>query len=237
MVKGKFTYKDKCMNILAVDTSTEHLSLTLVCTEKTMTINSDVGYRHGETLISHMDYLFKQMGVQPSALDLVVCAIGPGSFTGLRIGLATVKGICTGCACPLIAVSGLDALAYRYRSYSGAVLPVIDAKKKCFYTAVYKQGLKQSDYLDINPHSLLGLINQYKNVLLTGPHAEMALAKIQETKAKIKAHINTIVLVSDSESLAQLGKIRFKEQGETPLTVSPLYIRKSEAELAKQKKS
>ncbi|MBN1798191.1 MAG: tRNA (adenosine(37)-N6)-threonylcarbamoyltransferase complex dimerization subunit type 1 TsaB [Spirochaetales bacterium] len=225
------------MNILAVDTSTEFLSLSLVCEEKSLMLSSDVGYRHGETLISHMDYLFKQMGLRPSSLNLVVCAIGPGSFTGLRIGLATVKGICTACACPLSAVSGLDAMAHRFRNYTGVVMPIIDAKKNCFYTAVYKQGHKQSDYLDISPHALLELINQKKHVLLTGPHAQLALAKIQDTKARIKAHIDTVILHSDPESLLQLGKIMFQERGATPLTVSPLYIRKSEAELAKQKKT
>jgi tRNA threonylcarbamoyladenosine biosynthesis protein TsaB len=223
------------MNILAVDTSTEYLSMTLACGEQKLTINADIGYRHGEILISHIDYLFKQMELQPSALDLAVCAIGPGSFTGLRIGLAAMKGICTGSNCPLISVSGLDAIAHRFRNYSGTVLPVIDAKKKCFYTAVYQHGRKQSDYLDIDPLSLLKLINKYKNVLLTGPHPEMALSKIKETKEKIKALIDSVVLVSDPEILLQLGKIRYKEQGPTPLTVSPLYIRKSEAELAKQK--
>jgi tRNA threonylcarbamoyladenosine biosynthesis protein TsaB len=221
------------MNILAIDTATEYLGLILECQEKNLSILSNIGYRHSETLIPYIEYLCKEMDIKPKELDLVVCGMGPGSFTGLRIGLATAKGICTGSGCPLVAVPTLDALAYGLRLYSGIVIPVIDAKKKCFYSAVYDQGRLVGDYLDLDPAALLALINKYKEVLLTGPHAPLALEKIKETANPLKARIDLVVTTSDPPSLLELGKIIFKEKGETPLTVSPLYIRKSEAEILK----
>ncbi len=220
------------MNVLAIDTATENLGIAFEAGGRRITLVARMGLGHGENLVPCMEFLFKQLDIEPSDLDLVVCCLGPGSFTGLRIGLATAKGIRTGSGCALVGVPGPDAIAYRFRKFNGPVLPVIDARKHRFYCAVYTGGERRGDFLDASPGELASLINDLSGVLLTGPHAGAALEKIRLEGFSLKTVPNLIETPAEPESLLELGKLRFKEKGAAPPTIGPLYIRKSEAELA-----
>jgi tRNA threonylcarbamoyladenosine biosynthesis protein TsaB len=220
------------MNVLAIDTATENLGIALEAGDRRLALTARMGPGHGENLVPCLEFLFKQLGVDPPNLDLVVCCLGPGSFTGLRIGLATAKGIAAGGGCALVGVSGLDAVAYRFRAFNGPVLPVIDARKHRFYCAAYENGERRGDYLDIRPRELASLINDLPGVLLTGPHAGAALEKIREAGLRLETAPTLIETPAETEALLELGKIRFKENGADPPAIAPLYIRPSEAELA-----
>lgn len=107
------------MNILSIDTAAEILYVG-VKTDKAFLENiRAMGLKHAETLIPLIRSMLKEIELSPGDLDLVVCSQGPGSFTGLRIGLATAKGISEGAGCPLVSIPTLDALAEPYRFLGG----------------------------------------------------------------------------------------------------------------------
>ncbi len=95
---------------------------------------------HSETLMPMIDTLLTQLGAPKSSIDYVAVAEGPGSFTGLRIGAATAKGICKALSIPLIPVPTLDAMAYNLWGARDLVCPIMDARRDQTYTAVYAFG-------------------------------------------------------------------------------------------------
>ena len=121
------------MNILAIDAATSILSLTLMRDKEYFEYNADRGFRHSELIMPAVDYLFEQAEMKPGDLDLVCTALGPGSFTGLRVGMATAKGICAGTDTPFVAVPTLDVLARPFTLFDGLTVPLIDARKKRFF--------------------------------------------------------------------------------------------------------
>ncbi|MDR0497093.1 MAG: tRNA (adenosine(37)-N6)-threonylcarbamoyltransferase complex dimerization subunit type 1 TsaB [Treponema sp.] len=166
------------MNILALDTSDKVLSAALSVDNNYWYSEIDAGIKHSELLLECIDGLCGTAGIRKSDLNLVACAKGPGSFTGLRIGYSTAKGICLALGIPLIAVSTLDCLAYPLSILSELVLPVIDAKKKCFFASFYREGSRISEYLDVTPETLFKMADKLKQsptetILLTGSGAEM----------------------------------------------------------------
>jgi tRNA threonylcarbamoyladenosine biosynthesis protein TsaB len=158
------------MTALALDTSTESLSLCCRRGEAFFALTRNIDLRHSEELLALADWLVRQMGGSPKDIDLVVAAAGPGSFTGLRIGMASAKGIAAGAGCALVSVPTLDI--YGQFPYGDCVaLPLIDAKKKRFYAAFYRGGRRISDYLDAGPEELAAMAAPYPRLMLTGPHA------------------------------------------------------------------
>ena len=130
------------MNILALDTSSTWGSIAisksgLICYISYL----DIRVTHSERLMLQIDKSLSQSGLTLDDLDLIVYSNGPGSFTGLRIGLATVKGICTVKQIPLHPVNSLKALGYNAYGYSQQVIPFIDAKMNQVYAAVYDSSM------------------------------------------------------------------------------------------------
>ena len=99
------------MNILAFDFSTKILSISLKKDDSYYNYSAFVGFQHSENLLSSIEFLLYSAGIKGKDLDLVVCPLGPGSFTGLRIGMATAKGMADGAKCPFKAVPTLDGWA------------------------------------------------------------------------------------------------------------------------------
>ena len=131
------------MNILAFDTATQKLAAALKINSEIFTITADQGFKHSEKLLPAIEKLFEISGSKIDDIDLIGCTRGPGSFTGLRIGMSTATGLSLGKNIPLVSVPTLDYYSYSLDSFDGAVLPVIDARKNRFYTAVYHKGEKK----------------------------------------------------------------------------------------------
>lgn len=100
------------MNILAFDTSGEVLSIRLETSRTIRNLVIDGALHHAERLMPEIDEMLKKEELSADKLDLIVTSRGPGSFTGLRIGMATAKGIAVGAHVPLVSVSTLDAMAW-----------------------------------------------------------------------------------------------------------------------------
>ena len=128
---------------------------------------------------------------------------------------------------PYTAVPTLDYLARGLEYFPGAVVPVIDARKKRFYCALYEKGKKIIKDRDITEEQLLKSLENYENVLLTGPDCLM----IKGGKGTALFHDGNF-RSGKSRQLLEMGIELFKTRGANPISSGPVYIRKSEAEIA-----
>ncbi len=127
------------MKILALDTTAE-VCTAAICDDlklvAEMTVNT--GNTHSETLLPVVEQILKISETNLEEIDLFSCSTGPGSFTGVRIGVATVKGIAYGKNKPCVSVSTLDALAYNLIGFDGIICPVMNARRNQVYNALFE---------------------------------------------------------------------------------------------------
>ena len=126
------------MKLLAFETSAKAGSVALL-EGSTILAESyqNTGLTHSQTLMTMAEDLLKSCGLAPSDVEAVAVANGPGSFTGVRIGVAAAKGYAWGGELPLYGVSTLEAMALQLGIYQGYVLPVMDARRSQVYNAVF----------------------------------------------------------------------------------------------------
>jgi tRNA threonylcarbamoyladenosine biosynthesis protein TsaB len=230
------------MNILALDTSDSVISAALSSGGGTVHIEVDSGSRHSELLMELIDRLFKTASIKQEDLELVACMEGPGSFTGLRIGFATAKGLSLALGIPFAAVPTLDCIAYNLSVWPGIVLAVMDAKKGCFFAAFYRHGKPVSGCLDAPPAVILEelaalRLSPDEPLVLTGPGTPLLLEKLENLEGFNK---NSSLFFRDPafrrgkalellEIIHQYGIIKKAE-----IYSGPLYLRKSDAELNRE---
>lgn len=226
------------MNTLAFETSGQFLSVGLKSENGFFEENIQAGLKHSEHLLPAVRQLMDKAGLEFDALDLIVCSKGPGSFTGLRIGMSTAKGLAAGSDTPIISVTSLDMFAHNLEFFDGAVVPVIDARKKRFYSAVYYNGRRESDYLDVSVPDLLSSLSEYSRVLFTGPDCNLFLDSMVQLELKPEFKIEKFLPRPGLSSvIMEIGENRFKENGADPESSGPLYIRLSDAEIIHMEKN
>ncbi len=127
------------MNILAVESSALTASAAVMKDESVVgQVSFTNGLTHSQTLMPMVDYVLKHAGMNVRDIDLFAVNCGPGSFTGLRIGVGTVKGLAYACGKMTVGVSGLKALAYNIAPTDRLIIPIMDARRDQVYTAAYK---------------------------------------------------------------------------------------------------
>lgn len=214
------------MNILALDTSTDILAVALRTEEGWADACLDLGLRHAERLMDLVDFCLGRAGLSPSDLDLVACAAGPGSFTGLRIGMATAKGMALALGKPFVAVDSLAALAWGLEAFPGIVVPVVDGKKGRVYSAIYQRGRPISADLDISLAGLLALVDTYPEILFTGPDADL-LEEAASERSGIRIDPRRL---PSARALAMLAKGALEVGRVSDPGEGPVYLRPCEAE-------
>lgn len=224
------------MKILSVDSSTESATCSVLDDDKLLgEITFNYKKQHSVILMTIIDFLLSNLSLTVKDIDGFVVSKGPGSFTGLRIGAATIKGLSQGSKKPFVAVSSLDALANNMAYTEGIICPILDALRNNVYTALYEY---KNDTLqritDISIQSIDELIytlSKYDcNITFIGD----ALPKLKDI---IKfglpnAHFAPPFLnVVKASSLGELGlKLLNSGYNDNIYTFSPIYIRKSQAE-------
>lgn len=125
--------------ILNIETATTNCSVSLSKNGETLVLKEDYGsgYSHAERLHVYIDEVLKQANLKPSELNAIAVSKGPGSYTGLRIGVSTAKGLCFALDKPLISVATLDALAHQVIVEDGCIIPMLDARRMEVYSAIY----------------------------------------------------------------------------------------------------
>ncbi len=132
--------------ILNIETATTNCSVSVAKDGKTIALKEDYdnGYSHAEKLHVYIDEVLKEAQIEKQQLDAIAVSKGPGSYTGLRIGVSAAKGLCFALDIPLIAVSTLEALAHQVKAENGLIIPMLDARRLEEYSAIFN-----SDYQEV----------------------------------------------------------------------------------------
>ena len=230
--------KQKNLNILAINTSASSGSIALskngVITYITYL---DVRITHSERLLKQIDLGLQQCKLQVKDLDLITVAIGPGSFTGIRIGLATAKGLCYALQIPLLPIDNLALLAHNIQSVDLARLVMIDARMNEVYAALYDK----DDNLVISPQNcppqeICAKISE--QVILIGDGVEKYWDSIEPTGIDYRlANTQQNLDLASSLISRALQRDSLPEYDfELVSQLEPLYLRKSQAEIEKAKR-
>jgi tRNA threonylcarbamoyladenosine biosynthesis protein TsaB len=127
------------MIILAFDSTAKAASVAVCDGEKLLAnYNIDNGLTQSELLLPMAENMLASLRLTFDDVDLLACSVGPGSFTGVRIGVALVKGIAFGKNIPCVSVSTLDELAENLKGLEGIIVPTMDARRQQVYTATYR---------------------------------------------------------------------------------------------------
>lgn len=154
------------MKLIALDSSGLVASVA-VLEDDTLMAEYTVCYKktHSQTLLPMLDEITKTIELDLQTVDAIAVSAGPGSFTGLRIGSATAKGLGLALEKPLVAVPTLEAMAYNLFGARGLICPIMDARRQQVYTGVYRfeqdklETVKEQQAMDI--HELLGELSRY----------------------------------------------------------------------------
>ena len=127
------------MHILAIDTATNSGGVALSSNSEVIALTMvKTPLHYSERILHLVDFLLQQHDLTLAEIDCFAVATGPGSFTGVRIGLATVKSFCQALDKPAVGISTLESLAYRFRWIQPRVAPMIDARRQQIYGALYR---------------------------------------------------------------------------------------------------
>ncbi len=144
------------MNILAVETSAVTASAAVLCGDEIKAqISFTNGLTHSQTIMPIVDYCLKGAGLSVADIDVFAASAGPGSFTGLRIGVGTVKGLAYACGKNCAGVSTLKALAYNIAPTDKLIVPIMDARRNQVYSGVY--GYSGASLKELRPPKALSV--------------------------------------------------------------------------------
>ncbi len=175
------------MTVLGVDSSATAASAAIIKDNKLVSeVFSDTGLTHSQTLLPMINECIKMANINVNEIDLIAVANGPGSFTGVRIGIATVRGIAFTNNIPCAEVSTLESMAYNVPIFSGVICAVMDARCNQVYTALFENvdGCKVNRLSEDTAMSIDELGEKLKvmgkSVLLVGDGAEISYKKLTE---------------------------------------------------------
>lgn len=219
------------MNILALDCAVTRISLAVKTDSKFISATYDIGMRQSEILVPSIDELLKKAELKPSELNATALTIGPGSFTGLRLGISALKAIELAYNVPVYGISSLEAYAYPYKNLGFTVLSCIDANKDKFYARLSDGSnnlLKDDDY---EIEKITEAVKDLDTVFVCGPDAKKLSEKLQTVFADKKFLIPEVP-AQTAEALILMTEELIEKKAE-PLKDfdGPVYLRASEAEL------
>jgi len=223
------------MMVLGIDTSTACGSLGLVDHERMIAeylVNIPV--THSERLLGAVELILKEARCVLEDLDGWAISLGPGSFTGLRIGVSTVKGLAFATQKPVAGVPTLDALAYLASPTPYLICPILDARKEEVYAAFYRYErggvLKRtSSYQAISPEELVKKIDE--KTIFIGDGVRTYEGYLRNAIPSLAAFSPSPLHILNGSMVAKLG-LELLQKGECLdlTTFTPIYVRRSEAE-------
>jgi tRNA threonylcarbamoyladenosine biosynthesis protein TsaB len=223
------------MRILAVDTATKSCSVAV--TEKgslTAELTTVTAQTHSKHLLNMIRSVIKAAGIAISDLDGFAVTVGPGSFTGLRIGISSVKGFAVALDKPAVGVSSLDALAQQAAPSSYLVCSLLDARKDEVYFCTYRINqerlIKEKEEMVVSPDEALKDINQ--PCIFVGSGAQLYREVIKARLGKMAYFAPQSQNIIRASTVAYLSLKKFENDDTNEVGgLTPHYIRKSDAEL------
>ena len=225
------------MKILGLDSSGIVASVAIV-EDDVLIAEYTVNYKktHSQTLLPMLDEIAKMTELDLNSIDAIAVAAGPGSFTGLRIGSATAKGLGLALKKPLIAIPTVEGLAYNLYDIPGLICPIMDARRKQVYTGIYRFTDHQlkvvEDQMAVPMETVIEKLNQYgEAVTFLGDGVpvfhELIAEKMTVPYSFAPAHVNK----QRAAAVAALGEIYYRQgKTETAMEHVPDYLRVSQAE-------
>jgi len=224
------------MITLAMECATDTVGLALLEGEELLAdFYLGPGRHHAEVLLPALEKLLLLTGITLEQIDLLACTTGPGSFTGVRIGVSTVKGLALATGRPIVGVSTLETLAMNAFPSPGLICPLLDAHRDQVYAGLYRMGPDGFPEI-VMPDRLTDIAQLIRDlpadeVDLIGDGAVRYRNRILESRPgrcdpaasrRHRLHASAVGLI---------GIHRYSQgRGEDPLTFSPRYLRLSEAE-------
>ncbi len=225
------------MTILALETTSSFGSIAVGRDGKLLALSCmDIQVTHSERVMPEIDRLFKALDIEMKEIDCIAVSNGPGSFTGVRIGLATAKGIAMSLEIPLVPVNTLELLAANAFGSDRAVLPLIDARMNEVYGALFDYNGKIIIEPQCGkPEDFLKLIDRPVVALGSGvDEFDSMLNEMNIDYIPAPLHLRYPMASGLITLLKQMDKPQydFDEIG----SLEPYYLRKSQAELAHERK-
>ena len=225
------------MITLAFDSTAKAASVAVCDDEKLLALyNIDNGLTQSELLLPMAENMLKNLKLSFTDVDLLTAAVGPGSFTGVRIGVALVKGIAFGRDIPCVAVSTLDALAENLAGLDGIIVPCMDARRQQVYTATYR--CKDGKLEKLTPDRAIAItelaaeLKEYGDepIYLCGDGYEVAKRGLTAEGVTVK-HTPELLITENAYSIARIAKRKY-DTGEymSDLEIAPTYLRVPQAE-------
>ncbi|MBE6687079.1 MAG: tRNA (adenosine(37)-N6)-threonylcarbamoyltransferase complex dimerization subunit type 1 TsaB [Ruminococcaceae bacterium] len=219
------------MKILAIDSTAVAASAAIIDDNKILaelTVNN--GHTHSETLLPLVEKALYAASLDIDSIDLFAVSAGPGSFTGVRIGISLIKGLCFKKNKPIAGVSSLEALSYNLKGFEGIACPVMDARRNQVYTAIFQNGQRMTDDMLIPVSELEDMLKEYNTpIRFTGDGYDLALNSISlpyVTETPVRLRLQSAV------SVALCAKNNYEQNKNifTDSEVQPIYLRASQAE-------
>jgi len=227
------------MTILGVESSATAASAAIIKDGKLLSeIFSDTGLTHSQTLLPMIESCIKNAGICVEYIDSIAVANGPGSFTGVRIGIATVKGLAFTNNIPCVQVSTLESMAYNIPIFGGIICSVMDARCNQVYTAFFENtdGCKVnrlSEDMAISIDELGEEITNYgKAVILVGDGAEICYNKLKDKVTSL--YIAPINIRKQKASSVALCSMNHEGMDAEKIAVNYIRLPQAQRELAKK---
>ena len=221
------------MKILAIDTSSSICSVAILENDVLIDKNElDDGKTHSENLMPLLDELLKRNSINIKDIEMIACTVGPGSFTGIRIGVATIKPIAEVLNIKIASVMSLEALARNIENKS-TIVSLIDARNNQVYCGIFDKNYnKKEDYIADDINEIIKILEKYEKIIFVGNGAILH-------KELLMNSLNDIEFAQNNKQSAEnVGKIGYKKYLENNLctadTIMPVYLRKSQAERFKK---
>lgn len=208
------------MKVLAFDTSSKAMSVALLedcqlLAEQTLNVKKN----HSISLMPVIDFMMKQVGWKPTDLERIVVAQGPGSYTGLRVAVATAKTLAYTLTIDLVGVSSLHALC---PERSGLLVPIMDARRNNVYAGFYENGRATQPDCHINFSDLLAMLKGHEKVAFVG--------EVEAFRNQIEEVLPQAQIQPTLPSAALIGKLGQKLKPVVAHAFVPEYLKKVEAE-------
>lgn len=193
--------------ILNIETATTNCSVSLSKEGEILVLKEDYSaqYSHAESLHLFIDEVFKQANLKPENIAAIAVSKGPGSYTGLRIGVSAAKGLCFSLDKPLISVDTLEALSHQVQINSGCIVPMLDARRMEVYAAVYDSTYKQMRAIQAE----ILEENSFKTFLEQGKVYFIGNG-VEKTKQIIQ-HPNAVFIENKLPSAREMGILAFNK--------------------------
>lgn len=223
------------MRILGIDTSTKHAGVAVIENEDIVAeCVMQFMAAHSEKLLPEIIHILETMQIPLKSIDYYAITAGPGSFTGLRVGISTLKGLAFVTGKKVVPVSTLEVIAYGFPFCKYQICPLLDARKKEVFTALFKW--EDNKILRIKEDSVMSidaLVDWIKGkTLFTGSGAELYRDRLIEKLGEKAIFSHSLYFIPRPAAVAFIGLQRIKDGTLVHAKdLQPLYLRKSEAEI------